>query len=459
MKTQIYRWIDDHKDELVETLRKTVSFASVSDKAGGKPGAPFGQADADCLAYVLGKAEELGFAVKNYDGYCGAVDFGEGEEQLGILAHLDVVPAGEDWKYPAYGGEIHGGEIFGRGTLDDKGPAIAALFALAAVKAAKPETRRRVRIILGCDEECGMGCLTHYQTVEKDPDLAFSPDASYPLVNGEKTNFGSSYKKSFASSVRFTAGTVSNAVAGKAELLLPVGRAEVEKAIAACGFDPEFKFDLTEEDGKCRLIVTGVAAHASTPQFGKNAIYAALQLMSRLALPEEDLRTAQQLAAVLGFDEHGERLGIDCSDESGRLTTNVGIMNWDESGIERMTMDIRAPNSADMEEISGKLAEAFAKAGLQEEHHDYSRGYFIPEDSELVSTLMGIYHDHFGPEGKPEVIGGGTYARHLKNAVAFGPERPGEPALIHMANESIKIKHLIDDAKIYADAILALACK
>lgn len=147
------KWIDEHKDELVEKLQQCVRINSVRDDGSTREGAPFGEGAAKCLEDTLNTAKEMGFEVKNLDGYCGTVDYGTGEEQLGILAHLDVVPEGEGWTYPPYAAEIHDGRLYGRGTMDDKGPAFAALFGLAAVKASGVETKRRVRLILGCDEE------------------------------------------------------------------------------------------------------------------------------------------------------------------------------------------------------------------------------------------------------------------------------------------------------------------
>ena len=459
MNAKTSKWLDEHKEELISTLQETVRFNSVRDDATAGPGAPFGQGPAKCLEYVLGEAEKLGFQVKNYDGYVGTADCGQGEEQLGILAHLDVVPEGTGWKYPPYGGEIHDGYLWGRGTMDDKGPGIAALYALAAVKECGFEFRRQVRVILGCDEECGMGCLEHYCKVEKAPDLAFSPDAEYPLINSEKLIYNSSFCKEFASTVKMVGGTVSNAVTGECTLSVKLSSSQVadvlEKMDAIEGITYEVK---PAEDG-CTVKVTGIAAHASTPQLGKNAFYAALDLLRRLPVAEEDRKTAEELFGVLGYYLHGEGFGIDSEDASGRLTLNSGVIDWDETGIKRLTVDIRAPISADAEFITRQLQAGFAKSGCTEISHGYSDGYYIPPESEIVSKLIEVYNDNFHTDAKPMAIGGGTYARHLKNAVAFGPERPGELACIHMANECVSLDHLLEDAKIYADAIIALACK
>ncbi len=463
MNQQTAKWIDEHREELLATLQKTISFPSVRDESTMRDGAPFGESIAECLDYVLAEAKRLGFETKNLDGYCGCVDYGEGEEQLGILAHLDVVPEGEGWTHPPYGGKIHDGYMWGRGTVDDKGPGIAALFALAAVKAAGLPMRRRVRLILGCDEESGMGCLAHYMKVEKAPDLAFSPDAEYPLINSEKMIYGAKYEKKYPSCIRVKGGTVSNAVTGDCEIRVDLPVVKVEEAIARMDAHPGISYEARPCDcgcGRATLVhVRGKAAHASTPELGANAFYGALDLLSRLPLSEEDAKTVAGLVKYLGYYLHGEAFGIDSEDASGRLTMNCGVIDWDESGIHSLTVDIRAPISGDGELITQKLREGFGASGLTEIEHNWSEGYYIPPESEIVTELMKIYNDYFKTDAKPMAVGGGTYARHLTNAVAFGPERPGEPSCVHMVDERVRIDHLIEDAKICADAIIALACR
>lgn len=456
MSTFTDNWIDAHSNELIKALQQCISIKSERDDSTAAPGAPFGRGAAQCLAGTLDIAAAMGFSVKNLDGYCGIVDHGTGAELLGILAHLDVVPEGESWQYPPYAAQIHSGRIYGRGAMDDKGPAIAALFALAAVKASGLPTRRRIRLILGCDEECDMGCLHHYNEHEEAPTLCFSPDASYPLINSEKMIYGSAYAKAYPSTLRVNAGTVSNAVPGKAEIFAPVPAAAAERAAAALG-NAAFTYSVAPAPGGCSIIINGLAAHASMPELGKNAFLAALELLRTLPLAAEDAATVSALFDILKFDNHGESIGIDQQDASGRLTTNVGVVAWDETGIKELTMDIRAPISADGEKITAALRHAFARAGMEEKHHGWSDGYYMPPESELVSKLLGVYNARFNADAKPMAMGGGTYARHLKNAVAFGTERESEPACIHMANECIRIDHLIEDAKIMADAIIALA--
>ncbi len=456
MNPMVDRWIDEHRGDIVAAVQKCVSIRSVGVDSN-ESGAPFGAPCRDVLSYTLALCDEFGFATKNLEGYAGYADLGEGAQTLGILAHLDVVPAGDGWQHDPFGGEIVEGRILGRGTQDDKGPAMAAVYALAAVNAARVSFRRKVRLIFGCDEERGMRCLKYYKTCEEMPDLAFSPDAMYPLVNSEKNIFQARYTAAFPSKLHLNAGTVANAVPGKAMATVPFPKEAVLAAAAQCPAGG-FSYDADACEGGCHITVTGKAAHASTPDAGKNALQAMLLLLSKLPIWGDDKRTVLGLVDAFGMECHGESVGLDLSDESGRLTLNLGLMDWNEQGFS-ITLDIRAPISVGRAQLEEKLDAAFASFGASRMNSTFSEGYYVPEDNELVRTLLDIYAARTGEHAPPHRIGGGTYARHLKMAVAFGPERPNRENLVHMANESIPIDDLIEDTKMYADAILALATK
>ena len=460
MNRAVDKWIDDHKEELIEALRANLSIASVKDTEHASEGAPFGPMIRKALDDALARGKALGFDTVDYDGYCGAIDMAGGDEQLGVICHLDVVPEGTGWTYPPYGGEIHDGKLYARGTMDDKGPAFAALYAMKAIKECGVPLRRSVRLILGCDEESGMSCLKHYNQVAKAPTLSFSPDAEYPVVNSEKMIFRTEYEKKFDSAITLHAGTRRNVVPGEAVATVPLALSRIVPIMEAFMEGSEFACSAEAiDENSTKITMKGLAAHASEPEHGKNAMLAMLALLDKLPLEGEDAHTVNALTNALKFDCHGESIGIDSTDDSGRLTTNVGVIEWDETGIKRLTMDIRAPITANGELITEKLRDAFGRANMIETHHGWSDGYYVSPESELVSKLIGVYNARFNADAKPMAIGGGTYARHLTNAVAFGTEREDEPACIHMADENIRIDHLIEDAKIMADAILALAAK
>ncbi len=454
MHPVVDRWIDEHKGDIVAAVQKSVSFRSVGVDSN-EPGAPFGFPCRDTLLHTLGLCDGFGFETTNLDGYIGYADFGEGKETLGILSHLDIVPEGEGWEHDPFGGEIVDGQIVGRGTQDDKGPAMAAIYALAAVKAAGFLFRRKVRLIFGCDEERNMRCLKHYKEHAKMPDMAFSPDAKYPLVNSEKNIFHAQYTAVFSSALRLQAGTVVNAVPGKAVATVPFSKETVLAAAAQCPSDG-FSYEAETCEGGSRVVVTGRAAHASTPEAGKNALQAMLLLLDHLPLEGADKRAVSGLVQAFGMEYYGETVGLDISDDSGRLTLNLGLMDWNEQGFS-ITLDIRAPISAGCDLLLRKLDAAFTDFGASRANYTFSEGYYVPEDNELVRTLLDVYAARTGEYTPPHRVGGGTYARHLKMAVAFGPERSNRENLVHMANESLYIEDLIEDTKMYADAIIALA--
>ena len=460
MNPAVDRWIDAHKEELIADLKANLAFRSLKDDATAGPGAPFGKEVRACLDHALEAADRLGFATKNLDGYCGVVDMpgSEGAGQIGAICHLDVVPEGTGWTYPPYGGEIHDGKLYARGTMDDKGPAFAVLYAMKAIKECGLPLKRSVRLILGCDEESGMACLEHYNKVEKAPDMSFSPDAEYPLVNSEKLIFRTDYKKEYDSAVSVQAGTRPNVVPGEATAVVPLALNRILPIMEAMMESSEFSCAAEAVNGESsKIVMTGLSAHASTPEVGKNALLALLNLLDKLPLPEKDAQTVAGLVKALGMDMHGEGFGLDITDASGRLTLNPGVMDWDETGIHRLTFDIRAPISAKGEEIRDKLLAGLKDSGVEQYHITWSDGYYISPEHELVKKLLDVYARRTGTRLEPLAIGGGTYARHMQNAVAFGVERPGEPGRAHMPNEYIPVDCLMEDTKMMADALIALA--
>ncbi|MDO5110797.1 MAG: Sapep family Mn(2+)-dependent dipeptidase [Clostridia bacterium] len=451
MNKQVDQWIDAHKDTLVCALQDIIRFPSVSGAAA--PDAPFGKPVREALDYALSLCEGFGFDVCDLDGYMGYADCGEGAETLGVLTHLDVVPAGDGWTHDPYGASIADGRIYGRGTLDDKGPAIAAIFALAAIKSCGLPFTRKVRLMMGCDEECGMGCMKYYIENRPLPDLAFSPDADYPLVNSEKGIFHCSYTKKFPSAIRLNAGTVVNAVPDKATAFVPIPLADVIPLADAFSAKEGFPCTLDSTQGGTSISLAGVGAHASMPEDGQNALLGMLALLSTLPLGDADAAAVQALHNTFRFDRHGETIGIDCTDESGRLTCNPGLMQWDSEGY-TICIDIRYPITMDNDLLLAKLDAAIAGARSDTM---FKAGHFVPEDSELVQKLLAVYEARSGQYLPPKRIGGGTYARCIGNAVAFGPEIPGGDNRIHMADEFMSVDDLVYHTKMIADAMIALA--
>ncbi|MBR5713391.1 MAG: Sapep family Mn(2+)-dependent dipeptidase [Clostridia bacterium] len=443
--------IERDRDKLIASLQENIRIPST--EAPAIEGAPFGKNVSDALHHALRTAEGLGLRTTDMEGYVGCIEHGEGEEMLGIICHLDVVPEGTGWKHPPYGAVIEDGVLYGRGTLDDKGPAFAAIYALAAIKEAGIPLRRRVRIILGTNEETGWGCMNYYKEHGEEPTLAFTPDGDYPVVNSEKGILHTTFEKRFSSNIRMKAGTRPNVVPGRTEIFVPVRADAVRDAVARAALS-DFTFEISEVEGGTALNVIGLDAHASTPELGHNSIQAAFTVLDMLGIEGEDGAMISTMHKALGMGLHGEDMGLDITDASGRLTLNPGVIDWNENGIADFKIDVRHPISLSADDV--KKAQTTA-LGMNITHEHVQHGLFVPADSELVSKLLDVYAARTGSRPAPLAIGGGTYARAFKNAVAFGCEIPGKPAPIHMPNEFISLDDLMFDTHMIADAILALA--
>ncbi len=456
MNHDVESYIFIHRDELIESVRESIRFPSVEAAPAGE-GAPFGIAVRDALEHALALGRRLGFETTNLDGYAGCIDYGTGDEMLGVIGHLDVVPEGEGWEYPPYDAEIDEGRIYGRGALDDKGPSIAAIYALAAIKAAGIPLRRRVRIILGTNEETGWGCMEHYRKVAEIPTLSFSPDAEYPVVNSEKGICQLTVKCSAWTNVRINGGSRANVVCGKVRVFIPLPKKEIEKHLTDLHANG-FGIELNALPNGTEVLITGLDAHASMPELGRNAMQAAFLLLSSLPLEGEDARVIAILENSFKFDMNGESLGLDCEDASGRLSMNPGVIEWNDEGFE-LAIDFRCPIGLDMNTVREKLLAALAPLSPIITHEKIQEGHYIPADSELVSKLLDVYAARTGRREEPLAIGGGTYARAFPNAVAFGCELPDISGPVHMPNEFIGMDELLFNAHMIADAIIALAAE
>ncbi len=435
--------LDNQFDQLVATLQKVVTFNT--EKAEPVADAPFGREIADCLHYVLNLAESFGLSSYNCDNYAGHADFkGTGSEVLGILGHLDVVPSkAEEWIYPPYAGEIHDGKLFGRGTMDDKGPMIACLFAVKALKESGFVPSKTVRLIFGCDEESGMQCVEHYFQKMPFPNVSFSPDGDFPVINREKGIYQFDVVcGKLPQGVSVTAGERANVVPSLCTATL-----------SQCVNADEFDNVSVKRTDKTILTAVGKSAHGSTPDEGINATHSVLQLLAK-TFPEN--QTFQFLANKV-CDTTGKAWGIDLHDnDSGNLTCNLGVLRTADNGTLTATVDIRFPVSYNCAYMNNLLRQCTPQEFQLVEQH-VSDPLFVPSDSHLVTTLMDVYNSALNCHLEPLAIGGGTYSRCLPNCVAFGPLFPGEEQTIHMPNECVDLNNLRLMTELYMEAIYRLA--
>lgn len=462
---KINEMIDTMKNEIIQATSEIVKIKSVA--YDGKPGTPYGEDVNRALEYALKLSKNLGFKVVNVDGYMGYAEYGEGKEMIGVLGHLDVVPEGDGWKYPPYGGEIHDGKIYGRGTTDDKGPIIAALYGLNAIKNAGIHLSKRVRILFGTDEERGSDEVEHYLDKEETPVAGFTPDAQYPIIYAEKGIIGFNAVKKFNDKGNgkikidyITGGIASNVVPALCEAKLILDSDQTKKDIMnkLAKFTNENQYDITYEDHGDYLILKskGVSVHGSVPQLGKNAIMQLLIFLSKLDISGDAARYIDFFATNIGMTTDGSSLGISFKDDTGELTLNLGVIKMDQNeGM--LTLNLRYPISQNSSDIREKLNKAFNKAQINMDNFTEQHPLYFPKDHPLIKTLQKVYKEQTGLEPTLLAIGGGTYAKEMPNIVAFGPIFPGKPDLDHQANEYIETDDLILNAKIYGNAIYELA--
>ena len=456
MDAKLNAIIESMHDEMIDTLQKWIRVPSVKGEAA--PGAPFGKEVRSMLDMALADCEQMGFKTQNFDGYIAHADLGEGsdEDALAILAHLDVVPEGDGWKYPPYGAVIENGRMYGRGTSDDKGPAVAALYAMKAVKDVGIPLRRKVRLILGCDEESGWEDIAHYNKVATMPRMGFSPDASYTIINIEKgicrLELHGVLSNEGLQVIAFNNGERPNVIPGRASALVAGDAATVAQAEAAAK-----KLDIPAEvqltDKGVSITVTGISGHAAYPETARNANGEMLLLLRELGV-QGDLCL---LADKIGLDYKGEGLEISVSDGiSGYLTCNLGIIRAGEGGV-YATLDIRYPVMTNPDMIIKNVSASLP--GMRVDAMEVKEPHHVPAGSELVQNLLDAYHEVTGYERKCLYTGGGTYARSLQEGVAFGASFPQDEDLAHQANEYADIEGLYKNIKIFALAIVKLAGK
>lgn len=429
------------------------------------PGAPFGEEVRRALAKIAELAQNLGLQANLTDHYV-TVDFGDGAspQALGILSHVDVVPFGEGW-HLCPTGEIADDKIYGRGSLDDKGPTIATLYALAAIKDFAAENdiplARPIRMIVGGNEESGSRCIKKYIEDNGSPAFGFSPDANFPVIFAEKGIVLMQAKGAAAQSniKSIQAGTVVNAVPGKAEAVI-------------CGIDSQAVNELLRDkfndrgisltvladspNTEIKITAPGKAAHGSMPEKGKNAAALLLSFLSELPLSEAEHDAVSQINALFGQDYNGIAAGIATEDEiSGALTLNMGTLNWQDSEY-TVGLDMRYPISASFAEIHADLANICAENGIKLEISEHKEPLYVPTDQAPASQLLELYRE-YEAQAEPLAIGGGTYCRAFKNFVAFGPLRPQTNDLMHQADEYITKEDFKFLQRIYAQAIWRLA--
>lgn len=468
-KKEIEAYIEAHKEEMIQDIFTLCRINS--EKMPYEEGKPYGKGPAMALDAAMAMAEGYGFSVTNYDYFVGTADLNDKEKHLDILAHLDVVPAGEGWEVTQpFDPILKDGRLYGRGTADDKGPAVAALYAFRAVKELGIPLSKNARLILGTDEECGSSDIDHYYKVEKEAPMTFSPDAAFPVTNVEKGRLDGHFTANFTPSealprlVSFDAGIKVNVVPGKAyavtegldrEVMDQVA-AEVEKEIGV-------HFDLESEDtaaGVCQVKVTavGTGSHAAHPYDGNNALTGLLTYLTRLDfVPCQQMEVLKNLLTLIPHgDVNGKNLGVAMEDEiSGELTLAFSILHVTADQLEG-SFDSRCPICSNEDNVLKVVKAKMAEIGIDMDSEHMKEPHHVDGNSHFVQTLLKVYEEYSGRKGECQSMGGGTYVHNLKNGVAFGAALPETDNRMHGADEFAVLDELLLSAKIFAQVIVDL---
>lgn len=450
--------VNNNKEIIIKSFTDLLKIKSVLDESTITSEMPFGKGINDALEYMLNLAKNDGFNTDRDGGYAGEISYGGNGKIVGVLCHLDVVPEGKNWTYPPYEAKIVDGKIYARGTTDDKGPTIAAYYALKFIKDANIKLKNKIKIILGTDEETGWRGIGHYLTKFPMPDTGFAPDCSFPLVYGEKGRMALDLEIKDRNACSVSTDALISIQGGERYNVV------IDEATAVSKLDLSVKFmeylnvnnlegDVIALDNTYKYILKGVSAHAMEPEKGVNA-------GTHLCNFFKDYTSNELVKFVANYhhlDHNFEKAGFYYDDyEMGKVTCNIGIIDINPAST-RVTLDIRYPQRYDQTNFENNYPKLLEKYNISVKHYTHKTPHYVSPNDDLVKLLYEAYVKHTNDTvNKPFTVGGGTYASILNKAVAYGMLFPGEEELAHQKDEYISIDSLLKGILIYIDAILAL---
>lgn len=455
--------VSHRSDELINDLSELVSIDSSRDTEHKTSDFPLGPGPAKALQTFLHFADRDGFKTKNVDNLAGRIELGDSDDAIAILSHVDVVPEGPGWKTNPFEPVIKDGNFYARGASDDKGPGLAAYYAMKIIKELNLPTKKSVQLILGTDEESEWVGINHYMEKEQLPETGFSPDAEFPAINGEKGIV--SFKVNFPAPTiglikQFNAGIRPNMVPQNADVKIDLTKVEAEDLKAKLNDfladNKEVQGSITINDDIADVQIIGKGAHAMEPFNGINAATYLAKFLINLNLNDSEALYFSFIANKLHLDFAGKNLSIANKDDvMGSLTVSPNMYEYDDAQA-NILLNIRYPKGDDGNSLTTKINQALPEnvSAVIEGHNQLP--HFVSVNDPLVQALVGAYRDHTGDDTEPFTVGGGTYGRILKHGIAYGAMFPGDENVMHQPNEYINIDKLLKSTAIYADAIYRL---
>lgn len=460
----INKCLEENTEAMVKSLQEAIAIRSVL--GAPQPGAPYGAESRKALQYAMDLAKDMGFEkVVNVEDRVCYVEYGEGERVIGVFAHLDVVPEGDNWTYPPFGGEIHDHCIFGRGAVDNKGPYLSSLYALKAIKDCGLALNSRIRLVGGSNEESGCEDMKFYVRKCGAPDAGFTPDSIYPMSFTERgiNYYHMSLKfarpsSSKAKVLSVGGGDILNMVPDKASAVIRVSDQKEYDRVMTLIHDHRSSTGCEISASGDGSIITirsrGECAHSCTPANGKNAIVAVLLLLNELGVDGTPGEFLKFFAEKIGNTTDGSLMGMKRADHCGKLTFSLSKIQMDENGL-TWVVNIRYPYTY-MERVTPDFEAQMREIGMAVDRLDSQPSYCFSIDHPLIRTLRSVYEEFTGRDSTP-CTEGGTYAKVVPNIVPFGSIYPDEPDLCHRPDEKIDIDELLLNSKIFAHAMLSLA--
>ena len=431
LQREIDAYIDGHWEEVVADIEELVQVPSIEDLDAAVPDAPFGPGPREALDRALAMAGRCGLETHDCEGHIGYADLpGESETQIGIIGHVDVVPAGPGWHYEPYAVTRKDGFLIGRGVADDKGPIVCALHAVKFWADRGERFPYTARVLFGANEETNMKDVAYYRERFDDPAFLFTPDAEFPVCYGEAgICSGTLTSAPIEGGVLedISGGVAVNAVPGSAQAVLRSDGPGVAAGVSADKLPPAEGIVVEEEGDTLIVRAFGKPAHASTPELGENAIDVLAAYLLECDVLSFGERAFLELVRKVTSRYDGAELGIQASDEHfGDLTAVGGTIALDETRI-RLTVDFRYPTTTSSEEIEQRVHELATKSDAFFVMEHDKEPFLMSPDSPAVQAMLAAYNGATGESAEPFTMKGGTYARVFTTGVSFGPDKPWEP--------------------------------